>query len=100
MEFRHNDRFLPSSPVYCLPTAADLVPRSLLRVALDSMQQNTLLDAKSRSVSKQIPPSPIPTPPFMEHDRSLTYSYDPVTGRYSEPDQSTRHIICLCVILT
>lgn len=86
---------------YELPTAADLVPRSLLRVVLDSMQHNTLLDVKSRSASKHISrPPPNPTPPFMEHDRSLTYSYDPVTVRYSEPDQSTRHTICLCVILT
>jgi len=43
-----------------LPTAAYPVPRSLLRVELDSMQQNTLLDVKSRSVSKHIPH---PTPP-------------------------------------
>jgi hypothetical protein len=43
-----------------LPTAADLVPRSLLRVVLDSMQQNTLLDVKSRCQQTNIPP-PNPT---------------------------------------
>jgi hypothetical protein len=38
-----------------LPTAEDLVPRTLLRAVPDSMQQNTALEAKSRCVSKQMP---------------------------------------------
>jgi len=42
-----------------LPTAADLVPRSLLRVVLDSMQHNTPLDVKSRCQQTNTPP---PTP--------------------------------------
>jgi hypothetical protein len=57
------------------------------------MQQNTQTPTVALSATKY---APTPNPhlfPFMEHDRSLTYSYDPVTGRYSEPVQSTQHTI-------